>query len=336
MIRVVVAYDHVPKDAPKDAQDALVQVEAVSDALRSLGFDPIPVAWTTDFSRVIAEIRSVGPRFVFNLVESLEGRGRLIHIAPAILDNMGVSYTGSRTEAVFLTSNKLLAKQYLRAAGVATPAWYVPGEIPPGPLNGNGHVIIKSVWEHASVGLDEHSVGTFHAASELQRGLEERSTARGDEWFAESYVDGREFNLALLEHNGVPEILPPAEITFADYPPGKLRIVGYRAKWDEGSFEYHHTPRRYSFSQSDGALLEELKTIATSCWDLFDLRGYARVDFRVDRFGKPWVLEVNANPCLSPDAGFAAAAAQAGLDLTHVVQRIISHVSHDKTEPDER
>ena len=83
-------------------------------------------------------------------------------------------------------------------------------------------------------------------------------------------------------------------------------------------------------------MLQELKAIATGCWELFDLRGYARVDFRVDCVGKPWVLEVNVNPCLSPDAGFAAAALQAGLDLTHVVQRIISQLIDDKTELDGR
>jgi D-alanine-D-alanine ligase len=63
--------------------------------------------------------------------------------------------------------------------------------------------------------------------------------------------------------------------------------------------------------------------IARRCWPLFGLRGYARVDFRVDESNQPWVLEINANPCLSPDAGFVAAASQAGLSYRQVVERIV-------------
>ncbi|MCX5821807.1 MAG: D-alanine--D-alanine ligase, partial [Deltaproteobacteria bacterium] len=74
----------------------------------------------------------------------------------------------------------------------------------------------------------------------------------------------------------------------------------------------------------DASLLALLKDMALRCWKLFDLRGYARVDFRVDREGRPWILEVNANPCLSPDAGFSAAALRAGLTFPDVLGRIIN------------
>jgi D-alanine-D-alanine ligase len=119
------------------------------------------------------------------------------------------------------------------------------------------------------------------------------------------------------------EPLPPAETLFRDYPPGKPRIVDYAAKWDAASFEYNNTLRRFEFPATDAALLARLRAVALACARLFDLHGYARVDVRVDAAGTPWVLEVNANPCLSPDAGFAAAAAAAGLDGTAVLQRIL-------------
>ena len=63
--------------------------------------------------------------------------------------------------------------------------------------------------------------------------------------------------------------------------------------------------------------------MALRCWRLFKLSGYARVDFRVDSGNRPWVLEINANPCLSPDSGFFAAAARAGLSFREVVKRIV-------------
>ncbi len=100
-------------------------------------------------------------------------------------------------------------------------------------------------------------------------------------------------------------------------------MVGYRAKWDESSFEYHHTIRSFDFPEEDSLLLDKLTKISKDCWDLFDLKGYGRVDFRVDLKGNPWVLEVNINPCLSPDSGFIAATVKAGLSYEEVIKRII-------------
>ncbi|HEY8012399.1 MAG TPA: hypothetical protein VIE70_00785, partial [Dongiaceae bacterium] len=137
------------------------------------------------------------------------------------------------------------------------------------------------------------------------------------------------FNLSLLAGSRGMELLPPAEMCFVGFPPGKPRIVNYAAKWDEHSFEFHATPRRFDFGAEDGDLLKRLAATAEACWRLFELRGYARVDCRVDERGAVQVLEVNINPCLSPDAGFAAAAAQAGLDLPAIVARILA----DRAEP---
>ena len=146
-------------------------------------------------------------------------------------------------------------------------------------------------------------------------------TANGrGRFYAESYIDGREFNLALLTG----EFLPAAEIQFVEFPDDKLRIVDFRAKWEEDSFEYTHTPRTFDFPAADQPLLAELQSIARRCWDFFNLRGYARVDFRVDRNNRPWVLEINTNPCLSPDGGFHAAAERNGLSFTKTVERIVN------------
>ena len=101
-------------------------------------------------------------------------------------------------------------------------------------------------------------------------------------------------------------------------------MVGYRAKWDEGSYEYHHTPRRFDFPAADVPLLDGLRDLARRCWPLFGLAGYARVDFRVDAAGRPWILEINTNPCIAPDAGFTAALAQAGIGYAEAVGRILA------------
>jgi D-alanine-D-alanine ligase len=145
--------------------------------------------------------------------------------------------------------------------------------------------------------------------------------------FAEDYIDGREFNLSMLAGPSGPEVLPPAEIDFSAFPAGKPRIVGYQAKWEVDSFEYQHTPRRFDMPPSDERLLERLSDLARRTWALFGLAGYARVDFRVDAAGEPWILEINTNPCLSPDAGFPAAVAEAGLSYDAAVERIVADAS---------
>ena len=324
-MKVLILHDRIADDARSDERDALVQAEAVARALASLGHESMTAPFALNLREVADGLQRVGPDMVFNLVESVESHGCLIHLAPALLDSLRVAYTGAPTEAVFLTSDKLLAKQLLAANGIATPPWFTTASLGrAAAATAGGRFIIKSVWEHASVGLDENAVVDVGGAGALAKELQGREGCLGGRAFAEQYIDGREFNLSVLASDAGPVVLPHAEIRFLDYGADRLKIVGYAAKWDEQSFEYSHTPRHFDFPPADAALLKELSRIARECWQLFELRGYARVDFRVDHAGKPWVLEINANPCLSPDAGFAAAAQQAGLEFPEVVRRILA------------
>jgi D-alanine-D-alanine ligase len=317
--RVAILHGAVAPDAGPDEQDVLVQAEWIGRTLAGLGYAPVAVPLTLDLAAARVRLVALKPSFVVNLVESVDGQGRLIHLAPTLLDAAGLRYTGSATEAIFLTSHKPLAKQTMAAAGIPTPPWVAaPAEAPAF----GGPYIVKSVWEHASIGIDDSSI--VADPKKLPGLFRRRQRRHGGDWFAERFIDGREFNLALLAGPGGMEVLPPAEMLFRDYPPGKPRIVDYAAKWDAHSFEYNNTIRRFDFPAGDAALLERLRTVAFDCATVFDLHGYARVDVRVDAAGTPWVLEVNANPCLSPDAGFAAAAAAAGLDGPAVLQRIIA------------
>ncbi len=299
-------------------------------------------------------------------MESFGGSDWLAFLATAVLDVLHVPYTGSPTSAIMLSVDKLLAKERLERSDLPTPAWLtMKGGVQRGPgrpihrtIRPNVPCIVKSVTQHASFGLEEDSVLAGGELNELRGALRPWAVRLGGDCFLEEYVDGREFNVAVLggatrqacekmetgsggpfveprkpRPSGVPvpnfsgaasaEVLPPAEIVFAGFPPGKPRIVGYRAKWQEDSFEYAHTVRQFDFSPEDRSLLDRLRAMALSCWDLFGLRGYARVDFRVDQAGQPWILEVNANPCLSPDAGFAAALQRASIPYREAIRRIL-------------
>jgi len=257
-------------------------------------------------------------------VEAIDGHGRLIHLPPGLFDALRIPYTGSLAEAQFTTSGKLVSKQLMQGGGIATPGWVTMNSLPS--AFKPGRYIVKSVWEHASVGLDEDSIIDASLLDEVREAIESRLDFIGGEGFAEQFIDGREFNLALLadEAGPAPRVLPPAEITFDGYDDAKPKIVGWKAKWEEDSYEYHHTPRRYDFPPADASLIRKMKAIAVDCWHTFGLRGYARVDFRVDAGGRPWVLEINTNPCLSPDAGFAAALERAGIAFDQAIERIVA------------
>ncbi len=197
-----------------------------------------------------------------------------------------------------------------------------------------GRFIIKAVWEHGSFGLRDDSIVEVAGAEELRRHVEEQAARLGRECFAEQFIEGREFNLSLLTggcrtdfQSVPPQVLPPAEIDFSAFPTGKPQIVGYEAKWDDASFEFHQTPRRFDFPPEDGPLLQRLTELARRCWEVFDLRGYVRVDFRVDGAGQPWILEINTNPCLSPDAGYAAALQRAEISYEDAMQRIVDEAA---------
>jgi D-alanine-D-alanine ligase len=328
-MRIGVVHNVVSAGDGPDAADVLTQVETVADALAALGHEVTRVGCSLNLESMREKLTTLKPHLVFNLVESLGGYGSLIHLFPSVLEALQLPYSGSGAEAVRLTSNKTAAKKRMQDAGLPTPPWLGPYPAKKGELQEEGAVadrtwIIKSLWEHASVGLDAESLLQTGSAAGVAAAMKQRASSLGGACFAEAFIEGREFNLSLLAGERGPIVLPPAEICFAGFDPAKPHIVDYLAKWDEDSFEYHHTPRRFEFGAEDDPLLAELDKLARCCWDVFDLRGYARVDFRVDPGKQPWILEINANPCLSPDAGFAAALAKAGISFKNAIDAIIA------------
>ncbi|HEX5048595.1 MAG TPA: ATP-grasp domain-containing protein [Gammaproteobacteria bacterium] len=309
---VALLYDAAAAHGPPDASDTLKEAAAIAAALEELGFEPVAVPVGLDLAALRNRLRELAPRAAFNLVESLEGNGRLLHLVPALLAALELPFTGCSATSLALTSDKVLAKHALRRAGLPTPPLF--GD----PAAEATQWIVKSLYEHSSLGIDDASVVSGRAA--VEAALHARRAQFGGKWFAEGFVPGRELNVALLSAGRAPRALPIAEIRFQDFPAGKPRIVGYAAKWDESSFEYRNTVRTFGI---EAALGDRVRDLALECWSLFELGGYARVDFRVDPRGEPWILEVNANPCLAPDAGFAAAAAEAGIDYHTLVAAVL-------------
>jgi D-alanine-D-alanine ligase len=318
--RVLILHNAVGHEAPADAKDILEQLRHVQEALDATGYLTGTYAMDLDLLAARHAIRAFAPDVVFNLVEAIEDNGQLVSLATNLLDHMALPFTGSGTDALVLTSHKILTKRWLRANGIATADWWQPGDPPPAVPTGSW--IVKPLWEDASIGMDDDSVVNHFAA--VPERLAAKQQLRMGPWFAERFVDGREINAAVIGGLRGPEVLPIPEIEFVDFPADKPRIVGYAAKWKEDSFECRNTQRRFVDPTTEPALCQAMAKVAVDCWHLFDLKGYARVDCRVDAAGVPWVLEVNANPCIAPDAGFAAALAEAGVSYTDGVARLVA------------
>ncbi|HUN53697.1 MAG TPA: ATP-grasp domain-containing protein [Smithella sp.] len=324
MKKIVILHSDILPDASEDELDCLLQADSIAQALGTLNYDTVLLPFELNLNNTITMLKSLKPLAVFNIVETLNSKGSLIYFAPAILDILQIPYTGCGTQAVFQTSNKPLSKKIMHNAYIATPAW-MDQEGQGSSMDTAATYLIKSSWEHASIGLDENSFISYTNKEKLLQEMSRRREKLGGSCYAEAYIDGREFNVALISGKEGVEVLPIAEMLFQDYAPDKPKIVDYKAKWIADSFEYNNTIRKYDFPEKDANLISELRKVALRCWDLFSLRGYARVDFRVDHNGNPWVLEINSNPCLSPDAGFAAALENAKIKYHEAIGWIINN-----------
>lgn len=303
-----------PPDAAgrPDLDDTFVQADEIAAVLEDLGHESFPAIFGADAERTGAGLRRLAPDVVLNLVEDVPEGPHMVHLATALLDRLGLRHTGASTTALEALGDKRRMKAMLREAGLPVAADLEPG-------NEATRYIVKSAIEHSSLGISEANVITGSAKAAAL--IAEREAEYGGEWFAEAYVEGREFNISMLETASGPIALPVAEILFANHPEGRPRIVGYAEKWAAGTAAYEETPR--VFLGPDDKLASDLDDLARAAWRLFALTGYARVDFRVDAERRTTILEVNANPCLAVGAGFCAAAARAGMSQTDVVEYIL-------------
>jgi len=338
-MRTVILHNAVPDDAPPEDLDTLVQVDVVAAAIEQLGRQPMKLSCTLDLAAMCDRLREARPEMIFYLVESLAGFDALAHLPAEAIEAIGLPHTGSGAFALALANHKIRAKRLLRQAGLPTPPWIENGnvvregravhegfeeseELASWPSRSSW--ILKNLVDQGSRDMEDDAVLCDVAWPELRERLRHRAERLGRPCFAEQFIAGREFVVVLLAGPNGPETLPPSEIEFRDFPADKPRIVGYRAKWRDDCREYHQTPRRFNFDPSDKPLLDQLQALARQCWDLFDLHGWARVDFRIDAEGRPWILEVNANPCLSPDAGFVATLQQASISFPEAIARILN------------
>jgi D-alanine-D-alanine ligase len=319
MRQCLVIYNEPAAGALPDELDVLDQVNFIAGILENTGYCVSRKGITADFFNEISGISGKDYEFVFNLVEAVGQKSEILYFVPALLNMQHIRYTGCSVEAAFLSGSKVLARQIMKDRGIPVAGGYKTSEA--ANLVAGRKYIVKPVWEDGSLGITEESVFAFDGT--VPEVLKDKTDGH---WFIEEYIEGREFNVSVIASTGGPEVLPPAEIVFHDYPDDMPRIVSYKAKWIEDTFQYSNSRRSFPADLSV-KLMNDIRETALACWHAFGLRGYARVDMRIDDKENVYVLEVNANPCIAPDSGFIAAALHAGYSNQEIVSRIISDLN---------
>ncbi|HSQ66512.1 MAG TPA: D-alanine--D-alanine ligase [Polyangiaceae bacterium] len=323
--RVAILYnvdylDGSPADPGHSARADVAQVaNAVAAALGDGRHDATLVPVDGDLERMRERLDELEPDCAFNLCESLAADARLESAVPIVLEAMAIPYTGSPPAALSAALYKDRVKERLRAAGVPTPEAVVMQRAGDDCALGLP-AIVKPVREDGSVGIDAGSVVWDDAS--LRARVARIRERLGQGVLVERYIDGREINASLVGYPE-PRVLPLQEIDFGALPPSMPRIVTYDAKWKPGSIEDLGT-RPVLLPALPDADAARVRRVALDAFHAVGLRDYGRIDIRLDAKGTPFVVDVNPNCDLSPDAGLARAAAGVGMAYAELISLLVS------------
>ncbi len=304
---------HEPHDEASEEFDSPETIEAIRRVLEDMGHEVYLLGGDLG---VIEKIKEHKIEFVFNLAEGFQGRSREAHI-PAVLELLGIPYSGSDPLALALTLDKALTKRVALSCSVPTPEFWIlvePNDLKLVPER--FPLFVKPAWQGSSKGIRFSSKVQNRAELKQEAGRLFRDYPN-EPVLVEAYIPGREFTVGVLGGSR-PEILGIMEIAFRDK---NAQDFFY-------SLEVKRDWKRlveYRYPVSLGAVIE--KGIADASLQLFKvlgLRDTARFDFRVSPEGLFTFLEVNPLPGLSPESGdLVILALKRGLSYSELINRIL-------------
>jgi D-alanine-D-alanine ligase len=326
VVEIALAHNDDHELAAGEADDS-IGVEGVLDQVRAVERTCLDLGWQVwrvpvgrDLPAVVKLLGRRRPDVVFSMVESVSGESRLEPAMAYLLEWLGLPYTGSPPVALALALHKPLARAVLADAGVAVPRGAVL-ENGDEPLDGLSYpVIVKPTREDGSHGIRNASVATSESAARARARYVTQQYAQPA--LVEEFIDGREFNVSLLGPAKAPVVLPLREIRYtlpADLP----RLLGYEAKWRPETVEFQETLPATVIDPPE--LVESIPATARAAYTALGVRDYGRVDIRLDRNGRPMVLDVNPNPEIVPRGhfGLAATALEGGLSFPDLITFIV-------------
>jgi D-alanine-D-alanine ligase len=294
-VKVLVLHTLPPEAAPADRDAGEFDLSAAAAGIAGVLDDVVAAGCRGEPRELIALIDACRPDVVFNACEAPLGRTDLEAHAAALLEWLGVPFTGNGSETLALCRRKDRTKAVLAAHGVAVPRGGVfPCIVKPADEDGSAYIDERSICE------DEDAVA--------------RAVARlPGPAIVEEFLPGREFAVAVWGRSD-PDHFAIGETYFLN----GLRLISYSAKWDVDSADFANSPIDYR-SEIDPGLRASLEAAAAGTWRAVAARGYIRVDIRLDRSGDPFVLDVNPNPEIGPGVGICRAVQEAGWSFERFV-----------------
>ena len=296
------------------------EVSAVADSLmqHNIPYEIVPIGSLDELLKFLDTSRC--DAIIFNLVEELPG-GNIVDacFVPEICEAYGYAVTGNGTKSLLLCLNKWKSKQKLILHGVATPQGACIHPHQDAHINSlePGKYIVKPNCSDASEWIDYDSIVNI-PGMKFVRAVKRIHKKANQPALVEKFVDGREFNVSVVQTCSGPKVMPLAEIDLSKLRENHIEIIDYSAKWEEDSFAYNNTPRIIP-AQLAPEVEKRIRQAALNAWQAGHCRDYARIDFRMAEDEIPQVIEINPNPDISLDAGFAAAISAGGLSYDEFV-----------------
>ncbi|HQF43023.1 MAG TPA: ATP-grasp domain-containing protein [Ignavibacteriaceae bacterium] len=313
-------YNGKPADEKSDSKDLSEHSFAsnmmeIENHLRTFFSDVSSLAVDRDVNRTIQEITKYNPDAILNFVESVEGIAHYEYCMAGLYELLEYEYTGNVPQTLGNCLNKKRTKEILYSNGIKTPRaiTLAPNQkFTRKDINLNYPLILKLIDEDASIGISENSVVNNYR--ELRKHFTFLTETYNKKLIVEEYIVGRELNCAVLGG----KTLPISEIDFTGLPENLPKIVTYDGKWIEGSTYYNYT-KPVCPANIEESKEKQIKEIAVDAYNVLGCRDYARVDIRLSDDGIPYVIEVNPNPDVSSDSGFARAAAASGKNYSELL-----------------
>jgi D-alanine-D-alanine ligase len=280
-----------------------------------------------DYS-AFTKLMDMRPDIVFNIAEGFSGISREAQI-PAMLEMLGIPYTGSDPLTLATCLDKARTKEILTYHKIANPGFVTITKkdfVFPSDLS--FPVIVKPVGEGSSKGI--YSSSFVRDEKELREEVNRILDEYDQPALAEEFLPGREFTVALLGNGSETEVLPVVEISYDDFPKDFVPIYSYEAKWildsRENPLNVFSCPAKVT-----SQLEKEIKLTALSAYNIMRCRDWSRIDVRLDKNGIPNIIEINPLPGILPDPAdnscFPKAARTAGISYNDMLNKVLEAAS---------
>jgi len=302
------------KDDPPDANaefDHPSTIGVIASAIETCGFKVKKIG---NVLNLLEKIDNLDVDIVFNISEGLFGRNRESQV-PILLEMADIPFVGADALTLGLTLDKVMAKKIFMAEGIPTPKFFEVKSVE-GLMNTNHFkfpLIVKPRFEGSSKGLSDDS--RVENLEGLKKQVEYITSTYRQPALIEEFISGQEFTVAIVG-NDPPQVMPIVQIKID----GRLKLNDkfYTfARIRSDRLEYI-CPARI-----DKDLAKEISELALKTYEAVECRDFGRVDFRVDKEGRPYVLEINPLPSLSTGDVFMVVAKEIGISYAKMVGKIL-------------